>query len=144
MITKFGYTYLEDHERRIADKEFEGLTLRTKNCLLSEALFTKQQVQDLFHIDYTMSELRKIPNLGRKSHKEIAAWLGAYEDLFANRSTILDISIRDYFAAKAMQALLTTSNTTKVNGEYVQNSDEYAEVAYIMADNMMEARKNVS
>ena len=54
------------------------------------------------------------------------------------------MDLRDYFAAKAMQALLTTSNTTKVNGEYVQNSDEYAEVAYIMADNMMEARKNVS
>ena len=134
MITKFGYTYLEDHERRIADKEFEGLTLRTKNCLLSEALFTKQQVQDLFHIDYTMSELRKIPNLGRKSHKEIAAWLGAYEDLFANRSTILDISIRDYFAAAAMQ-----------NFSWIgENDNECAVSCYEIADAMMEARKNVS
>jgi hypothetical protein len=134
MITKFGYTYLEDHERRIADKEFEGLTIRTKNCLLSEALFTKQQVQDLFHIDYTMSELRKIPNLGRKSHKEIAAWLGAYEDQCANRSTILDISIRDYFAAAAMQ-----------NFSWIgENDNECAVSCYEIADAMMEARKNVS
>ena len=54
------------------------------------------------------------------------------------------MELRDYFAAKAMQALLTSSNITKINGETVQNSDQYAEVAYLMADQMMEARNGTA
>jgi hypothetical protein len=54
------------------------------------------------------------------------------------------MDLRDYFAAKAMQALLTSSNTTMFNGEAVNNSDQYAEVAYLMADQMMEARNGTA
>jgi hypothetical protein len=52
------------------------------------------------------------------------------------------ITIRDYFAAKAMQALLNSD-------EWREHLDEHAEVpseftaasAYVMADAMLEARK---
>jgi hypothetical protein len=46
------------------------------------------------------------------------------------------MDLRDYFAAKAMQGLLTT-----IKDEEWQY-DEVADIAYGMADAMMEARKN--
>jgi MoaA/NifB/PqqE/SkfB family radical SAM enzyme len=67
-------------------------------------------------------------------------WLDSTDPKVLNPIRHPGMDLRDYFAAKAMQALLTTGNTTTVNGEDVHDSDEYAKVAYIMADNMMEAR----
>lgn len=49
----------------------------------------------------------------------------------------LGMDLRDYFAAKAMQAYVT--ELTHKEAEYVCGS--VAEMAYFMADAMMEARK---
>lgn len=54
------------------------------------------------------------------------------------------MTLRDYFAAKALQAILPVANDVdKRRGERgVQAcSDDYAQVAYILADSMMKARK---
>jgi hypothetical protein len=118
----------------MANEQFELLTIRSRNCLMAEGLFTKQQVEALFHIDYTKSELRKIPNLGRKTHKEIAWWLGVSNEVDKVNFNIKDILLRDYFAAKAIQ-----------NFSWIgENDKECAVSCYEIADAMMEARKNVS
>ena len=54
--------------------------------------------------------------------------------------------LRDYFAGKAMQALLTKQgpygeDQSPVYSEYVQPVNELAEYAYVQADAMLEARK---
>ena len=56
------------------------------------------------------------------------------------------LTLRDYFAAKAMQALLTKQgpygeDRLRPYSENVQNVDELAEYAYTQADAMLEARK---
>lgn len=48
------------------------------------------------------------------------------------------MTLRDYFAAKAMQALITSRHTDYENGWYAE--DAVASTAYNMADAMMEAR----
>jgi hypothetical protein len=45
------------------------------------------------------------------------------------------MELRDYFAAKAMQAFLSRSDTS-----LVINKNETSLIAYLMADAMMEAR----
>ena len=45
------------------------------------------------------------------------------------------MDLRDYFAAKAMQAFLSRSDTS-----LVINKNETSLIAYLMADAMMEAR----
>ena len=51
------------------------------------------------------------------------------------------MDLRDYFAAKAMQGLM--SRVDHVNGDCVTNAsaDDVAGYAYCIADAMMEARK---
>lgn len=44
-----------------------GLSVRTVNCLRSEGIFTLGRLKT-----FSVLELRKIPNLGKKSEKEIA------------------------------------------------------------------------
>jgi hypothetical protein len=48
----------------------------------------------------------------------------------------LGMELRDYFAAKAMQALVSIPDIN-------MNREEFANCAYEYADAMMEARKNV-
>jgi hypothetical protein len=45
----------------------------------------------------------------------------------------MGMSLRDYFAAQALQGLVTN--------EGASSSARYAEIAYLLADAMMEARK---
>lgn len=49
------------------------------------------------------------------------------------------ITTRDYFAAKAMQGLITSRHTDYENGYY--DEERLASSAYQMADAMLEARK---
>ena len=54
-----------------------------------------------------------------------------------------DVSLRDYFAAKAMQSYLL--DTALIDGYVLTNMDveeELAKRAYQMADAMLEAREN--
>ena len=46
------------------------------------------------------------------------------------------ISIRDYFAARAMQGMFSNSELTAV----VNSHDQFAELSYRMADAMLRAR----
>lgn len=57
-------------------------------------------------------------------------------------TTGFGMSLRDYFAAKAMQSFIlrSASGTVFGDGDGVSN-DKYAHVAYAMADAMLEARK---
>lgn len=49
------------------------------------------------------------------------------------------ISMRDYFAAKAMQALITSRHTDYENGWY--DEERVADSSYKMADAMLKARE---
>ncbi len=49
------------------------------------------------------------------------------------------MTLRDYFAAKAMQGLITSRHTDYENGWY--DEEQLALSAYKMADAMLEARK---
>lgn len=51
------------------------------------------------------------------------------------------MSLRDYFAAKAMQAFLSCPTDQFVDGQRVSNG--YATAAYRMADLMLKAREDV-
>jgi len=52
------------------------------------------------------------------------------------------ISIRDYFAAKAMQGMLADPDTARTIQKARRKMDEaVAELSYMYADAMMEARK---
>jgi hypothetical protein len=48
------------------------------------------------------------------------------------------ISIRDYFAARAMQGMFSNSELTTV----VNSHDQFAELSYRMADAMLRAREH--
>lgn len=50
------------------------------------------------------------------------------------------VTIRDYFAAKLMPAVIGTLNGAVVGEEYPGDFDRYAECAYKMADAMLRAR----
>ena len=56
---------------------------------------------------------------------------------------IMGMDLRDYFAAKAMQAIITNDNLLKQASEYHDAGSEasIAMLAYEQADAMMEARK---
>lgn len=59
-----------------------------------------------------------------------------------NGQTIQDgMTLRDYFAAKAMQAIVTTLAATNHIGEE-SDADKVARAAYQMADAMMKARQS--
>lgn len=50
------------------------------------------------------------------------------------------MTLRDYFAAKAMQALLSRDNTSAFGTDHQENNKVCANVSYILADAMLEAR----
>ena len=56
---------------------------------------------------------------------------------------VMGMDLRDYFAAKAMQAIITNDNLLKQASEYHDAGSEasIAMLAYEQADAMMEARK---
>ena len=55
-------------------------------------------------------------------------------------SAFQGMTLRDYFAAKAMQGLITSRHTDYENGWY--NEERLANSAYNMADAMLKARNN--
>lgn len=70
------------------------------------------------------------------------------EPAFPIRGALVDhqftgLTLRDYFAAKAMQALLSSSNDVESRRFLQKSEDPYAvftERAYLMADAMLKAR----
>ena len=63
-------------------------------------------------------------------HPDMAAQLGCVPS-----SSDAGMSLRDYFAAKAMQGMLAE------NGGGAMNNDELADWAYLLADAMLRARE---
>jgi hypothetical protein len=70
-----------------------------------------------------------------KPEDELSAFPWVCEDL---KIVAKGMTLRDYFAAKAMQVFLTEK---KSDGELLWGMNDAAEVAYEMADNMMKARE---
>jgi len=58
-----------------------------------------------------------------------------------NTSDIFGMTLRDYFAAKAMQGALTTSGAPWLSPDK-GCADSLARMAYEVADSMLEARKS--
>lgn len=54
------------------------------------------------------------------------------------------MDLRDYFAAKAMQALIATPKEVSTKGRKIKGSDGFAEMAYVMADAMIEEREKIN
>ena len=52
------------------------------------------------------------------------------------------MSLRDYFAAKAMQAILSDLEHQKVGGQMITDQHVLAQGAYRVADAMLKARKS--
>jgi hypothetical protein len=50
------------------------------------------------------------------------------------------MTLRDYFAAKAMQSLITAANGVAFGDNNAENNSAYAHVAYVLADAMIVAR----
>jgi hypothetical protein len=63
----------------------------------------------------------------------------AFPALYAGNGTE-GMTLRDYFAAKAMQALITSRHTDYENGWY--DEETLAVSAYDMAESMLKARKS--
>jgi hypothetical protein len=131
MLNYLGYVYLSDDERKQADEDFAGLSIRTQNCLKSEGIYSRVKLESMFDIKYEKSVLAKIPNYGRKSHKELTEWFGLEHQTYKANFNIKDMLLRDYFAAKAISQI----------DWYSQSEIDCAKEAYSMADAMMEARK---
>lgn len=122
-----------------------NLTRRATNCLLAEGMTTVEQVARLIH-EHGTNGLLRIPNLGSKWALEVmAAVFAEYQstersnsdDENNERPIALPVDLRDFFAAKAMQSLLTTID---------EFPDEHwrtgvAMDAYAMAEAMLAARK---
>lgn len=49
--------------------------------------------------------------------------------------------LRDYFAAKAMQAMITSPQYHSLNGKALYDADHIVLAAYVFANKMLEARK---
>ena len=60
---------------------------------------------------------------------------------FGQRGAYWGMTLRDYFAAKAMQAFIRGANNVMFGVSYPDNNMNYALVAYAMADAMIKARE---
>lgn len=119
--------------------ESMGLTVRTINVLKCENILTLDELVKRSHLD-----LLKIPNMGKKSAQEIANAIQAHglrlkdgpapsaRQAATESSRPLEMSLRDYFAAKALAPVFPGMSTRDV--QYA------AEAAYELADAMLAAR----
>ena len=69
---------------------------------------------------------------------EATGWDGLRSTHFEHKG---GMTLRDYFAAKCMAAVIGTLNGPVVREECPGDFDYYAKCAYQMADAMLEARK---
>lgn len=101
-------------------------------------------------IQKTQYDLLRMPNLGRKSINEIIYVLDQHgfklkdykkEIKESHKPKMKDLEMRDYFAAKVMQADISNYTDSHQFGKDFWTSENVAKRAYNMADAMMEARK---
>lgn len=51
------------------------------------------------------------------------------------------MSLRDYFAAAALQGMMASALPVKSNGKVLESDQDYAKLAYHLADAMLSARE---
>lgn len=112
-----------------------GLNIRVKNCLLSENITHISKL-----ITFCPRELLKISNMGKKGVQHIKEELNKIQlNLRENPEYVPNAnnnqSLRDYFAAKAMQSYLLSPATKD------WSINEISFQAYAMADSMIEVRE---
>lgn len=132
------------------------LSTRANNALLSYSVYEdgtwKHQPLDTVGklLQKSESDLLKTPNLGRKSLNEIIYVLNErglkLKDYKIKAKEIKkvpmrELNLRDYFAAKAMQADITNYENNSKFGPDFWSCENISKRAYNMADAMMEARK---
>lgn len=126
--------------------DLKGLSVRTVNVLKCENITTLGGLLNCSHVD-----LLKMPNMGKKSAQEIADALqqigfhlqgertASPQKVATARLTFPDMTLRDYFAASAMQAMISTAAAPCLFG--LDGIDSHtAGAAYAMADAMLAAR----
>lgn len=104
------------------------LNVRTKNALHGAGIHTVEQLKAT-----PIEQLKRIRNMGKKCLADIEDFLQEDEDsqpLMASQATL-----RDYFAAKALQGMMSN----KMYGEHLMNA--LAQTSYIIADAMLKARE---
>jgi hypothetical protein len=128
---------MNEVEQRSTTINHLKLTTRATNVLRAKNIETIEQLTLLTEFD-----LLKIPDIGRKTLKDIETELAVLnlrlkgipafpKTPFIKIGTPQNgMTLRDYFAAKAMQGML--NGTT--------NYENIAKFAYLMADEMMKAR----
>ena len=136
------------------------LSTRANNALLSYSVYEngtwKHEPLDTIGkvIEKSENDLLKTPNLGRKSLNEIIYTLDVHGLKLANykenikipkKIPMRDLDLRDYFAAKAMQGLLTHKWLylyDKAETMSLESAEDYVvETSYFVADLMMKARE---
>lgn len=116
-----------------------NLSVRAKNALHGAGIHTVEQLKAT-----PFEQLKRIRNMGKKSLTEVEDFLQEDEDsqpLMASQATL-----RDYFAAKAMQAIISSmlSKDTRTSYDIGDQSHptSVAYDAYTMADAMLKVRNN--
>lgn len=98
----------------------------------------------------TQNDLLRIPNIGRKSINEIIYVLDQHGFKLKNykeniklskKISMKELNLRDYFAAKAMQADISNYTDSHQFGKDFWTTENVANRAYNMADAMMKARE---
>lgn len=117
--------------------------VRTENVLKSTGIETVEELMT-FIKNFGKAGLLTLPNLGIKSADEIMKWFStAHQDNSAeyglknDQPSAADATLRDYFAAKAMQASLRTAK----GGSAEEAIEKAAKTAYLVADAMLRARE---
>jgi hypothetical protein len=131
------------------------LSTRANNALLSYSIYEngtwKHEPLDTIGkvIEKSENDLLKTPNLGRKSLNEIIYTLDVHGLKLANykenikipkKIPMRDLDLRDYFAAKAMQADITNYEDNSKFGPDFWLCENISKRAYNMADAMIKAR----
>lgn len=126
--------------------DLKGLTVRTVNVLKCENITTLGELLNCSHVD-----LLKMPNMGKKSAQEISdavQQLGFHlqgertastQQVASARLPFPDMSLRDFFAAKALQGMISTAGAPCLLG-LEGGESETAKAAYKLADAMLAAR----
>lgn len=110
-----------------------NLSVRAKNALHGAGIHTVEQLKVT-----PFEQLKRIRNMGKKSLTEVEDFLEDDEDnqpLLASQATL-----RDYFAAKALQGWLAMYASDTRQG--APPPESAATIAYAYADAMLKVRNN--
>ncbi len=122
-----------------------NLTTRAKNCLLAEDIDTVEKLSEFIRMNGKNGLLR-IPNLGRKWADEIMRFVQSGEAEAKPKkprraSSREQITMRDYFAARAMPTVISDWLGTGDIYQDAEIPEVIARDCYLIADAMLAARE---